>query len=185
MIQADLENEYFMWLSDTVCKDMFPEHISYTKLLRYLHEKAFRFLIPNDKNRAEDGCDLRYRYARNNLPNDIADDIYNHIDGPCSVLEMMVALAIHCEEFITDNPDYGDRTKQWFWNMITNLGLGSMSDDRFDRYFVDDIIERFLERDYAPDGRGGLFYIRRCEHDLRNVEIWHQLCWYLDSITEY
>ena len=103
-------------------------------------------------------------------------------DEPCSVLEMMVALAIRCEESIMDNPVYGDRTGQWFWNMIVSLGLGSMTDEMYDRDYVDNIVDRFLDRDYSPDGRGGLFTIRNCEYDLRDVEITHQLYWYLDTI---
>ena len=94
---------------------------------------------------------------------------------------MMLALAIRCEETIMDDPKVGNRTKQWFWGMVTNLGLGSMTDDRFDRRFVDDVVERFLDRRYEPDGTGGLFTVRNCRYDLRKVEIWYQVCWYLDS----
>ena len=96
---------------------------------------------------------------------------------------MMIALAIRCENDIMDNPNMGDRTSQWFWGMITNLGLGSMTDRNFDIRYVDEIIERFLDRKYEPDGKGGLFRIRHFNRDLRKVEIWYQLCWYLDSIN--
>ena len=108
--------------------------------------------------------------------------ILDALDGPCTMLEMMVALAIKCEE-IMDDASIGDRTGQWFWGMIHSLGLSSMSDRVFDRDYVDDVIARFLDRDYEPDGRGGLFTVRHCSHDLRTVEIWYQLSWYLDSIT--
>jgi hypothetical protein len=97
---------------------------------------------------------------------------------------MMVALALACEEDIMDNTSYGNRTGQWFWGMIVNLGLGSMTDGRYDERRVDEIIDRFLDRDYEPNGEGGLFTIRHCDRDLRDVEIWHQLCWYLDSIID-
>ena len=82
-----------------------------------------------------------------------------------------------------DNPAYGDRTGQWFWNMMSSLGLSSMSDDIYDRDYVEYAISRFLNREYEPNGKGGLFTIRDCEVDLRNVEIWTQMCWYLDTIT--
>lgn len=156
-----------------------PKSISYNKLLTYLHSTEFRFSVPNDINRAKDGADLRYRFA---LFHDL-DDVPECLDGPCSVLEMLVALSIRCEENIMDNPLIGNRTAQWFWDMINNLGLGGMTDARYDRDEVVYIVERFLNRDYEPDGTGGLFTIRHCKTDLRNVEIWYQLNWYLDSIT--
>ena len=103
--------------------------------------------------------------------------------GPCSVLEMMLGLAIRCEEDYMDNPVKGNRTGQWFWGMVVNLGLGAMDDSKFDKVFVEDAVRRFLNREYEPDGTGGLFKIRNCDRDLRYVEIWWQLCWYLDSIV--
>ena len=40
-----------------------------------------------------------------------------------------------------------------------------------------------MNRTYSPDGDGGLFTVRNCDRDLRNVEIWIQMCWYLDTIV--
>ena len=82
-----------------------------------------------------------------------------------------------------DNTAFGDRTQQWFWGMIRSLELNGMTDDNFDKDIAEDIIERFLDRRYKPDGRGGLFTIRNCRRDLRKIEIWIQLLWYLDSIS--
>ena len=108
--------------------------------------------------------------------------ITEYLDGPCSVFEMMVALAQRCEA-VMDDPKIGDRTGQWFWGMIASLGLNGMSDNHYDEKYVKDVINRFLDREYEPNGKGGLFTIRNCEHDLRDVEIWYQLCWYLDTIS--
>ena len=82
-----------------------------------------------------------------------------------------------------DDPTYGNRTAQWFWGMVVNMGLGSMKDSRYDAEEAEFIIRRFVDRKYDPDGRGGLFRLRDCNCDLRKVEIWYQLCWYLDSIS--
>ena len=67
--------------------------------------------------------------------------------------------------------------------MLHNLGLDSMTDDRFDVRYVEAVILRFLNREYEPDGTGGLFKIKNCKYDLRDVEIWYQLNWYLDNFV--
>ena len=179
MTQNDLLNHYFEWLCRSVCKDKFPEGISYRKLLMHLHSTQFYYSIQKDADRASAGVDLRWRFV---CENNYSVTVLDELVGPCSVLEMILALAFYCEE-VMDDPAYGDRTAQWFWGMINNLGLGSMYDDRFDRMYFDDVIARFLDRKYDPDGRGGLFRIKNCKHDLRRVEIFYQLCWYLNSIN--
>ena len=78
---------------------------------------------------------------------------------------------------------YGDRTKQWFWSMLKNMGLSMMTDDRFNREHCERVISVFLNREYSYNGRGGLFYIPECTEDLRKLEIWTQLCWYLDGFS--
>lgn len=175
-----INNDYFEWLYNIACGDRYADEISYRKLLMYLHSKSFRYSIPMDENRAEDGIDLRRRFAYDYTSLEDAD---LYLTDECSVLEMILALAIRCEETIMDDGSIGDRTTQWFWGMIANLGLGFMTDDRFDKKLADYIIERFLDRRYEPDGKGGLFRIRNCTYDLRDIEIWIQLCWYLDSVA--
>lgn len=182
MTRDEIKKEYFMWLCDMVHEDSQSNQTSYLKLLSYLYDKEFRYLLEMDGNRAEDGTDLRWRFVCEQRYEDYESLLYDSLGG-CSVLEMLIALAIRCEENIMDDPCIGNRTRQWFWNMVVNLGLGSMTDVRFDFEYVEDVIERFLDREYAPNGNGGLFTIRDCEYDLRTVEIWHQLCWFLDSIT--
>ena len=174
-----IEKEYFEWMYDMVCGNRFSKNVSYKHLLTYLHNVEFTYTIPRDSNRFEDGLDLRYKFAY-----EIGDrSIDRYSFGGCSVLEMMVALAIRCESTIMDNARIGDRTAQWFWRMITNLGLNAMTDDRFDMNYVEESVIAFLDRKYEPDGRGGLFTVRDCEYDLRRMEIWTQMCYFLDSIT--
>ena len=175
-MRNNIQDEYFNWLYNFVCGESFDR---FSKLLTRLHETEFRYSIRNDQNRASDGVGLRRRFCHENN----CVDRLAYLAGPCSVLEMLIALSIRCEESIMDDTFYGDRTTQWFWNMIVNLGLGGMIDQLFDIQEVDTILERFLNREYEPDGRGGLFTIKNCEDDLRDVEIWYQLCWYLDTIV--
>lgn len=179
MIKNEIEQEYFEWMYELVCDRRFSKQNSYSKLLSYLHQVEFTWVIKKDANRAEDGLNLRRRFS---LEHDL-DDLSDLLDGPCSVLEMMIALSIRCEEDIMDDPSFGNRTSQWFWRMVVNIGLGEMTDQLFNANKVDRIIIKFLNREYEPNGKGGLFVVKNSEYDMRDVEIWYQLCYYLDSIV--
>ena len=186
MTRDELKFDYFDWMYGLVCDTKYPKKLSYRKLLNFLHNMDFTYQLTMDSNRFEDGIELRYRFGYENGYD--CSVIANYLDdSPCSVLEMLIALSIRLEEHIMDDPEIGDRTGQWFWNMITNLGLGSMDDRKFNENRVEDIVTRFLERQYEPDGQGGLFTLENCHYDLRKVEIWYQACWYLDrkEITYY
>lgn len=177
MGENEVINKYFQWLTDIVKVDGCP---SYRKLLMYLHRTPFTYEY-KDSSRASDGENLRYRFY-NEVPGITRSNLL-YLNGPCSVLEMMIALAVRCEESIMDDPRYGNRTKQWFWQMVKSLGLNWMNDERFNRDECQSAIERFLNHEYSPDGNGGLFTIRGCDKDLRKYDIWTQLCWYLDTIS--
>ena len=112
----NVENKYFNWLYDYVCEKRFPDSISYKKVLTLLHQTEFTWSIPMDENRAGDGIDLRRRFSYE-MCHDYNRMAYE-INSPCSVLEMMLALAIRCEETIMDDTRYGDRTCEWFWKMM-------------------------------------------------------------------
>ena len=183
MTRKEVQDDYFAWLYDLACGNRYAPEISFRKLLSYLHSVDYIWQIPLDENRAEDGISLRYRFARLQVHEDLVNAVADMLVGPCSVLEMMVALALRCEEDIMDDTAYGDRTRHWFWNMVVSLGLGSMTDDRFDKRAADEIVKTFLYRKYEPNGKGGLFTIKRCQDELRGVELYTQLCWYLNSIT--
>lgn len=181
MFQNEIDEEYFEYLYSYVDTKRYHRNISFRELMAQLHETPFNWTIPKDANRAEDGLDLRRRYAIDmGFDSDYFED---YLDGSCSVLEVMIALAIRIEETIMDDPSVGNRTSQWFWEMVVSLGLGSMTDDNIDEEYVESVIERFLDRDYEPNGKGGLFTIPNCPYDLRDAEIWFQAMWYLDSIT--
>ena len=179
-----LNTEYFEWLCRWVYQSDYPQTISYERLLTQLHDIEFKYVISNDRNRAEDGIALRYRFAIYRGNGDPERYVVEALDGPCSVLEMLIALAIRCEETIMDDTLIGNRTEQWFWTMLSNLGLASAYESVYDEKYVECVINRFLNREYDSDGTGGLFKIRNCPDDLRGIGIWRQLCWYLDEITD-
>lgn len=181
MTRDILSNKYFNWICRTISDSRYTGGRSYLKLLKHLHQVDFIFIIDMDGNRAEDGLSLRYRFAYDyNYDRAMITDAIDY--RPCTVLEMIAALAIRCEEDIMDNQKLGNRTGQWFWEMIFNLGLGSMYDEQFDSNYTNHVLDRFMRREYDMNGEGGLFTINNCRQDLRRVEIWCQMCWYLDDI---
>lgn len=132
------------------------------ELLQYLDSKAFYAKMEMDESREGWGIDLR-------------TDVDYDIEGPCSMLEMLVALAGRIEQVHLYDWDAGDQTPVWFWTMIQNLGLIHQTDDRFNFRKVDDIVSRFLNRDYAPNGKGSLFILEDKNLDARDMTIWQQV----------
>lgn len=173
----DVREQYFNWMYDMVFT---KRATSYVRLLRYLNSQEFTYNIRLDGNRADDGLYLRYRFKQENHLR--AVDVDRCLTGKCSVLEMMVALCLRIEEDIMDDPVKGNRIHKWFHVMLKSLGLLDMDDAYFDERYADKVITRFLNREYEPNGAGGLFRIKDCPYDLRSVEIWYQMCWYFDSI---
>jgi len=174
----ELQERYFDWMYNRVMGDRY----SYRMLLRRLNEIPFSYILPMDENRKEDGLYLRYKFGYECGWSD--QDIANRLDiSECSVLEMMVALAVRCEDLMCD-PECGDRTGKWFREMIDNLGLSGMDDRRYSQQYVDAHVDIFLRRRYDPDGNGGLFRLHHATEDMRNVQIWYQMNWYLNEIND-
>lgn len=182
MTRNELKHAYFTWMCELVCDDRYSKRSTYHKLMKRLDEIDFEWIIDMDGNRAADGTDLRYRFGYENSYDGAMIASYLD-DRPCSVLEMMIALSLRCEEHIMEDPDEGDRTGQWFWNMIVNLGLGGMTDANFDEEKVDYIVDRFMRREYKRDGEGGLFRVEHTNKDMRGIEIWYQMNLYLNDLA--
>lgn len=181
MTKNELINNYFDWIYRRVCDDEVIRGKRYYKLLSYLHNIDFDYIIAMDSNRASDGINLRYRFGYECDHHAAMVTCYLD-DRDCSVLEMIVALAIRCVEDVMDEANMGNQVSQWFWIMMDNLGLSEMTDNHFNEAYVSEVVDDFLYRRYGRDGTGGLFVIEDCDRDLRSVEIWCQMMWYLDSI---
>ena len=175
-----LIDEYFEWMYHLVCNSNYYSRLSYKKLLYFLYCTEYIPNLPMDENRFIDGIDFKYHFGIENGYS--YEYIEEHMGALyCNMLEMMMALSFRVEEQITTNMEYGDRTGQWFWGMIVSLGLGHMTDDKFDPGYCAMVVDRFLRNDYEPDGRGGLFTLHQANRDLRNVDIWCQFMWYLNE----
>lgn len=172
-----MQERYFNWLLDQVKIES-----NFSSLMKQLHGRTFIAIMPMDENRIKDGTDLRYRFG---YEEELDDDIINHYlfrDKGCSILEMMIGLALRCEETIMVDPELGDRTGFWFWNMISSLGLDEMTNDIYNPEIVDDILTRFIDRKYKPNGEGSLYTIYNFDKDLRDIDIWYQMQYYLDNL---
>lgn len=177
MTQTALQRLYFNWMYRLVL----GSDDSFKLLLNHLHQYPFRWSVPMDANRDADGINLRYRFGYETNTEDYIVAEYLDRDA-CSVLEMMAALYLRFEEQIEGTecfkPDY--KPSGLFRSMLDSLGLSEMTDDNFDEEYIDRIISRLLDRQYAKDGRGGLFTVNS-RRDMPETEIWYQLMFWADE----
>lgn len=170
-----LDDLYLQWLYSLVgsVKVKSPSK-TYWSLVRQLYTKEFVWLIPNDDNRVEDGKDLRYEFIEKH---DV--DVENEwMNMGCSMLEMMIALARRLAF------EDGKSTRDWFWIMIDNLGISDFNDRRYNEWHrreVEVVLDNVIWRTYSPDGFGGLFPLQSTTRDQREMELWYQLCEYINE----
>lgn len=173
MISEPIENLYFNWLCEKVQKVLVPTpSLTYYCLLKQLHQTEYVWLVVGDDNRVEDGVALRLSFLSkaNLIPEE--DWLYSG----CSVLEMLIAFSERAE-FNTELTSYF-----WFWHFIRNLNLMEYNDASDYNYLeIDDILTTFVNRDYEPEGHGGLFPLCRAKKDQTKVEIWYQFFEYLND----
>lgn len=170
-----MENAYFCWLTGLIGDDYV--RTNYQKLLWKLYVTDYIWELDYDRNRAQDGLYLRREYGHES---GIVIDILLQ-NKKCSILEMMIALARRTEYDIMHDPIYGDRSGQWFWTMLQNLGLDIYDDWHWFESEVDRILDVFLHRRYERNGLGGAFPVYSGSTDLRNKDLWYQMNAYLEE----
>jgi hypothetical protein len=169
MNREPIEHEYFNWLCAKVTD---TSSRNYLHLFEILHKTPFAWFVPGDRNRAEDGCELRLDFLRETRSEN--DPLWN--SEPCSVFEMLIAFSRRAD-FYTDMSD-----QEWFWIFLTNLGLADYRRvAQFDQPIIEDILTTLVWRTYDTSGRGGLFPMRSTDRDQRKVEIWYQFNEYLED----
>lgn len=178
MREREIRDLYFHWLCDLV--DLPPER-NYHLLMCRLKYRSFHSNYPMDDNRAMDGINLRYRFASDcDFDQRIVASVIDIQE--CSVLEMMVALAIKCDQLITDD---NSETPLIFFDMLKSLKLDNMDDVHFNKMYVDNRLNIFLNGHYSKNGSGGLFTLKNIgTDDATQMEIWVQAMWYLNDIIE-
>lgn len=164
-----IEAEYFNWLC---AKVILPYTNNYYDLMRILYNTEFVWVVAGDRNRKEDGLELR-QYFLNETSSDKNPDWFNDL---CSVLEVLIAFAQRAS-FQTDTPVY-----DWFWIFMENLNLNEYRRvSKLDETKIEEILYNFIWRIYSENGYGGLFPLDMTEEDQRQVEIWYQFCAWVDE----
>ena len=173
-----LDERYFVWLYGFIGnpKERAPRR-THWELAKLLYQTEYRFSIRNDENRCSDGLQLRELFLRSNR---------NHMDLewealPCSVLEMLIALADRAD-FASDEGAMPGGGTGWFWHMMDNVGLSLFTDEVVRHQGLGVATQKlntFLDRRYSWDGSGGLFPLSSPNADQTTVEIWYQLNAYL------
>jgi len=177
----ELQELYSDWMRKFVFKNA-REREQYGYLLDALHASMFYFSIPMDENRMRDGIDLRYRFAyENGYDNHEVENALN-VTSSCSMLEMMIALSIKGDERILYDYETGGRADYIFMTMLESLEFNDMTNDRFDPGYVNSKINGVLNHEYDYNGYGGLFVVNNPRRDMREVDIWYQMNWYLQTL---
>lgn len=156
-------NHYYIWLMKQVDID---SHQDYTELLKHLHNRDFYWSIPMDENRADDGKALRVIFM--DETETIGSDIW--LTESCSVLEMLIAMAKRIELDIM--PDHKNSCADWFWELISNLGLEKSNNLLFSAEKTDNILKGFLDRN------GVVFLFKSNKIDKKQfnkTEFWYQM----------
>ena len=180
-MKTDVRHLYFDWLIHAIWDENGWKVKTHRKLLKKMNNFLFMIKIPNDVYRVNDGIDIRWRFAweSGHLGDNLICSSFG--DDECSVLEMMIALAFRANESMANQN--GEPTVQHiFWDMVKNLGLLGETDNMYDEENVSYMLKRFNERLYQQNGKGGLFYFPYNDtDDMRKIEIWDQLCWYVNE----
>ena len=165
---------------------------THNKVLELLFLTPFRIVNERDKNRVAHALSARAEWLRNEyfhstpevkMEARIKNDPMYQYEPSC--LEVLFTLAERLEEQFTSESGIRQMeiTASWFWGMLCNIGLAELGDDVYDPEKAIDILNRWLDLRYEPDGVGGCFYLPG-HGDVREVEIWYQAQWYYADLLK-
>lgn len=155
----------------------------YGLLLNKLYDTEFYSEIEKDENRKSDAFGLRFRFSDTTAKYNYRE-VYNYLVSPINLLEIMLSMAIRIDEEIMGDPRYDSNAFMWFYSMLESSKLIKFADFNYEESEVESQILTVLNRTYSPDGEGGLFTIHEAKKDLRKVELWYQMLWYLDEVIK-
>ena len=172
IINDELSQAYYNWLA----YDILQSRPNWFPVLKVLHSRDYLPILIMDDSRAKDGINLRDIYMSHiNGSYAIVQGSNPWGDIPCSMLEMMVALAMRMkEEFYSEYDDIFDMLTIIFASMLSSLGINvdTITEDELNQK-----IDIFMCRQYEPTGRGSLFNLtgKTFDIDWRDPPIWNQM----------
>lgn len=195
--------------SDETAKEALEKHKSYYKwlcelsgmdgvLAQMFFQTDFRWDdgIPDDANRAKESKEeLREKYARHILNIDdesnISTDDRTKIDrvvrsilGPACVFEVLVMIAKNIDDMM--NMEEEPHISEYFERLMMNVGFDFYDEEDYDvnpekvTKYWENCLDRWLDREYLPDGEGGLFPLAvdlmgEKRYDQRKRSLWEQM----------
>ena len=148
-----IETSYFQWLCTIIHADSFEK--SYYLLCGELFKYPFWVKVQRDINRANDGLGLRNEYFE-----EVGIDNNGSLSEDCSMLELFIGIAKRMnDELMTE--DSGDKTHEYFWEMMRNLELDEFDDEKFgeipvlviesdDTQYLPELFARVLPKYWTP-----------------------------------
>lgn len=178
-------------------------------LARLFYETDFRWLdaVPDDENRAKNAKDLREQYAIYLLAGDhvadvISEEQWRDIDrlkksiiGDACVFEVLVHLAKELDNLLNMDPE--SKVQTYFERLMMNVGFDLYDEEDWDENsektekYWKKLLDRVLDRQYLPDGEGGLFPLDlHSEEDIKGMPdqrlrpLWDQMNDWADQEME-
>jgi hypothetical protein len=167
-MKNQVEQQYFEWLISQI---NVQGTRTFYDLFEVLFTIEFDWTVPHDKNRTQDGLDLRIEFFNGQKI---------RLNKRATVLEVIIALSRRLA-FIA-----GGRAEDWAWQLLTNLRLNKMTDPFTENKArkVNNILETLIWRQYREDGSGGFFPLNWPDQDQTQVEIWYQMQKYVNEIQQ-
>lgn len=178
--------EYSKWLTKQI-GDSTYKNKSYSILFKILFNIYFTPILELDKNRTSDIVSLlREPYIntinRKQLFTD--KDVNSFLSETPRFLELIISLGMRIDSDFLREINGVDNSRIYFWMILKNLELLQYDDDSFKEENVlkiIDILTKVNTRTYTFNGKGGLFPLEYTEIDQRNVQIWDQMCTFVNQ----
>ena len=163
-----------IWMDNNYIYDLMDEiglvdlgYGNYTKVFLELLEIPF---YPEYDSLDEARCSDVYGILR--VPYGYKED-----DPEVSIGEVLIAMCVKMAYNVMGDADPG----LYFWEFLDNLGLLNYPNKKFDKFEVDQIVKKWLKKDFKKNGIGSPFPIPNTSFDLRTFDMWRHCNLYISE----